>query len=249
MDPQGAEDGFYCMAGEVLGAKGHDTAPVIIMENEPDGIGDATISNVYSDLPDGYYYTGDITITKSVRDGNDIIATDYTFYAGIFAQDAQGNVSANPTEIVKLNNNGSVTVEVPLGGTDGTEPITYVVRETNENGVPVSQDSTFPYTVSGEGEVNLSMDQTEAMVNIVNSLGTADGYYQEPSTQAPRDTSSDNNNNNNSSNRNTSSGTNRSSRSSRTGDDNQILLYGGLLAAAVIVGGVVVARRRRRTNG
>ena len=246
MDPQGTEDGFYCMAGEVLGAEGHDAAPVIIMDNEPDGIGDATISNVYSDLPDGYYYTGDITITKSVRDGDDIIATDYTFYAGIFAQDAQGNVSANPTEIVKLNNNGSVTVEVPLGGTDGTEPITYVVRETNENGVPVSQDNTFPYTVSGEGAVNLSMDQTEATVNIVNSLGTADGYYQEPSTQAPRDTSSDNNS---SSNRNTSSGTNRSSRSSRTGDDNQILLYGGLLAAAVIVGGVVVARRRRRTNG
>ncbi len=254
MDPQGTEDGFYCMAGEVLGAEGHDAAPVIIMENEPDGIGDATISNVYSDLPDGYYYTGDITITKSVRDGNDIIATDYTFYAGIFAQDAQGNVSANPTEIVKLNNNGSVTVEVPLGGTDGTEPITYVVRETNENGVPVSQDSTFPYTVSGEGAVNLSMDQTEATVNIVNSLGTADGYYQEPSTQAPTDPNAGNNNNNNStdrnsSNRNTSSGTNRSSRSSRTGDDNQILLYGGLLAAAVIVGGVVVARRRRRTNG
>ena len=156
--------------------------------------------------------------------------------------------------MVKLNNNGVVTVEVPLGGMAGTEPITYAVRETNENGVPVSQDNTFMYTVTGEANVNLSLDQTEATVNIVNSLGTADGYYQEPSTQAPTDPNAGNNNNNNStdrnsSNRNTSSGTNRSSRSSRTGDDNQILLYGGLLAAAVIVGGVVVARRRRRTNG
>ena len=249
LKPQGTENGFYCMAGEVLDADDKGTAPEIIMENEPDGVGSATISNVYSDLPDGYYYTGDITITKSVKDeDNNIISTDYTFYAGIFAQDADGTVSANPTEIVKLTNNGSVTVEVPLGGTDGTEPITYTVKETNENGVPVSQDSTFPYTVTGEGTVNLSMDQTTGTINLVNTLGTPDGHYQEePTTEAPSTTESGNNNNSNSSNNNSSS-SNTSSRSSKTGDNNQIMLYAGLLAAAVVVGGVVVVRRRRR-NG
>lgn len=247
LEVQGTENGFYCMAGEVLGAAGHDTAPVIVMENEPDGVGSATISNVYSDLPDGYYYTGEITITKSVKDGDNIMATDYVFYAGIFAQDADGTVSANPTEIVKLTNNGSVTVEVPLGGTDGTEPITYTVKETNENGVPVSQDGTFPYTVTGEGKVNLSMDQTTGTINLVNTLGTSDGYYQdEPTTEAPSTTESGNNNSN--SNNNNSSSSNTSSRSSKTGDNNQIMLYAGLLAAAVVVGGVVVVRRRRR-NG
>lgn len=241
-------NGFYCMAGEVLGAEGFNTAPVIVMENEADGVGSATISNVYSDLPDGYYYTGEITITKSVKDGDNIMATDYVFYAGIFAQDADGTVSANPTEIVKLTNNGSVTVEVPLGGTDGTEPITYTVKETNENGVPVSQDSTFPYTVTGEGTVNLSMDQTTGTINLVNTLGTPDGHYQEePTTEAPSTTESGNNNNS-SSNNNNSSSSNTSSRSSKTGDNNQIMLYAGLLAAAVVVGGVVVVRRRRR-NG
>ena len=255
LQQQDGENGFFCMAGEVLGAEGNGDAPEIILGNESDAVGDATISNVYTgDLPDGYYYTGELTITKSVMDNGQMISSNDTFYAGIFTVDDAGNVNANPTEVVKLNNNGVVTVEVPLGGMDGTEPITYAVRETNENGVPVSQDNTFMYTVTGEANVNLSLDQTEATVNIVNSLGTADGYYQEPSTQAPTDPNAGNNNNNNStdrnsSNRNTSSGTNRSSRSSRTGDDNQILLYGGLLAAAVIVGGVVVARRRRRTNG
>ena len=248
MDPQGTEDGFYCMAGEVLGAEGHDTAPVIIMENEPDGIGDATISNVYTDLPDGYYYTGDITITKSVRDGNDIIATDYSFYAGIFAQDAQGNVSANPTEIVKLNNNGSVTVEVPLGGADGTEPITYAVLETDENGTPINKQS-FPYTVTGEGNVSLSMDQQEATVNLVNTLGGGEGhYYEEPSTEAPSTTDPGSGNDKNTGGDRSSSGTSRSTTSKKTGDDNQILLYAGLLAAAVLIGGTVVVRRRRR-NG
>ena len=253
LDPQ-ENGGFYCMAGEVYGAEGYGAAPSIILANETTSLGSAVISNVYGgDLPDGYYYTGEITISKSVKDGDQIMASGDTFYAGIFVVDAQGNVAANPTDVVKLNNNGVVTVEVPLGGTDGTEPVTYAVMETDENGKLIDKPS-FDYTVTGEGNVNLSMNQTKGSVDIVNTLGNSEGYYQEPSTQAPTDPNAGNNNNNNStdrnsSNRNTSSGTNRSSRSSRTGDDNQILLYGGLLAAAVIVGGVVVARRRRRTNG
>lgn len=246
LEQQGTENGFYCMAGEVIGAEGHDAPPVIIMENEADAIGTAVISNVYSDgLPEGYYYTGEITITKSIMDNDQMVASGDTFYAGIFAVDAQGNMSANPTEVVKLNNNGSVTVEVPLGGANGTEAITYAVKETNENGVPVSQDSAFLYTVTGEGNVTLSTGENTGTIHITNSLGDSDGYYQEePSTQAPA--SSGNNNSGNNGSSGTSGGTNRSSRSGKTGDNNQILLYAGLLAAAVIVGGVVVVRRRRR---
>ena len=264
LEQQDGENGFYCMAGEVLGAEDSGQAPVIVMEKEAGSVGTATISNVYTgDLPDGYYYTGEITITKSVMSNGQMIASDDVFYAGVFPVDAQGNVNTTPVEIVKLNNNAAVTVEVPLGGTDGTEAITYAVRETNEQGVPVSQDSTFLYEVTGEGNVALSMDQTTGTVNITNTLGAADGYYQEePSTQAPNDPGTGNANNrsnandngsnndgNNSQSGGTSSGTGRSSSSARTGDDNQIFLYAGLLAAAVIVGGVVVVRRRRRTNG
>ena len=82
-------------------------------------------------------------------------------------------MGADPVEIVKLNNNAAVTVEVPLGGTDGTEAITYAVRETNEQGVPVSQDSTFLYEVTGEANVALSLGQTTGTVNITNTLGAA----------------------------------------------------------------------------
>ena len=195
-------------------------------------------------------------------DNGQMVASDDVFYAGVFPVDVQGTVSTTPVEIVKLNNNAAVTVEVPLGGTDGTEAITYAVRETNEQGVPVSQDSTFLYEVTGEGNVALSLGQTTGTVNITNTLGAADGYYQEePSTQASNDpgtgndnsrsNANDNNSNDGSNSRDggTSSGTGRSSGSARTGDDNQIFLYAGLLAAAVIVGGVVIVRRRRRTNG
>ena len=255
LEPQGTENPFYCMAGEDILAEGKDTAPIISLEDETDHIGSTVISNVYTDgLPEGFYYTGDITISKSVMNEGKMITTDDTFYAGIFTLDSQGNISSMPVEVVKLNNNGTVTVTVPLGGTNGTEPITYAVRETNEKGVPVSQDSSFLYTVTGEGNVNLSMNQNTASVAIVNTLGGGDGYYQEePSTQEPAaaNPGSGNGNNGNSSSGSGSSGSGSSSRSSssaKTGDNNQILLYAGLLAAAVVVGGVVVVRRRRR-NG
>lgn len=243
------EDPFYCMAGEDILAEGRNTAPVIVLEDEIDGIGNAVISNVYTDgLPDGFYYTGEITISKSVMDEGQMITSNDVFYAGIFAMDAQGNRAATPTEVVKLANNSTVTVEVPLGGADGTEPVTYAVLETDENGTPIDKQS-FPYTVTGEGNVSLSMDQQEATVNLVNTLGGGEGYYQEePSTQAPSTTDPGSGNDKNTGGDRSSSGTRRSTTSKKTGDDNQILLYAGLLAAAVIIGGTVVVRRRRR-NG
>ena len=93
--------------------------------------------------------------------------------------------------------------------------------------------------------MSLSLDQTTGTVNITNTLSIADGYYQEPSTQAPNDPGTA---------MTTAAATQttaattetagtavpaaaqgRSSSSARTGDDNQIFLYAGLLAAAVIV--------------
>ena len=240
---------FTVMAGEDAQASNAGEAPEIILDTNANA--SATISNVYGDLPEGYYVTGRITLTKSVMDSGNMITSDDTFYAGIFTVDAQGNVADNPTDVVKLNNNGTVTVEVPLGGTSGTEQITYAVMETDKNGKLIDK-ATFPYTVTGEGNVTLSMDQTTGEVNIVNTLGNSEGYYQEePSTQEPAaaNPGSGNGNNSNSSSGSSGSGSSsRSSRSAKTGDNNQILLYAGLLAAAVIAGGVVVVRRRRR-NG
>lgn len=244
MKQQGGENDFYCMAGEVLGAEGYNTAPVIVMEDQADGVGKAVISNVYSDLPEGYYYTGEITITKSIMDDGNMIASEDVFYAGIFTVDEQGNVSENPIKVVQLKNNASVTVEVPLGGSDGTQPITYAVKETDEKGVPVSQDSGFLYQVTGEGNVNLSLDQITGTIHITNTLGATDGYYRdEPSTEKPKTKDSGS-----SSNKDSSSGSNRSSGSTKTGDDNPIMLYVGILAVAIVLGGVVVVRRRKRSE-
>lgn len=251
MEMQGTENPFYCMAGEDILASGTDTAPVITLADEVDSVGNAVITNVYTDdLPDGYYYTGDLTITKSVMDNGQMITSQDTFYAGVFTVDAQGNLSPAPSEIVKLNNNGSVTIEVPLGGTDGTQPVIYAIRETDENGTPVNKE-TFLYTVTGEGNVNLSMDQTSGTVNITNALKGEEGYYQEePSTQAPSvaDPGDGSGSNGSSRSGDSGSGSSRSSRSGKTGDDNQIVLYAGLLAAAVIIGGAVIVRRRRHSN-
>ena len=234
---QGTGTGFYCIAGEELLADGYDKAPEISLEDDPDSIGTAVISNVYTELPHGFYYTGEITITKSVMNEGQMITSQDTFYAGIFPVDAQGQITT-PVEIVTLKNNGSVTVEVPLGGSSGEDPITYAVRETDEQGNPVDKAS-FPYVVTGEGNVNLSKDSLSATVNITNTLKGKDGYYEEPTTRV-KETGKKNDS--------THNGKNRSSRSTKTGDDHPIALYLGLLAVAVVVGGVILVRRKKRTD-
>ena len=166
-----------------------------------------------------------------------MITSQDTFYAGIFPVDAQGQITT-PVEIVTLKNNGSVTVEVPLGGSSGEDPITYAVRETDEQGNPVDKAS-FPYVVTGEGNVNLSKDSLSATVNITNTLKGKDGYYEEPTTRV-KETGKKNDS--------THNGKNRSSRSTKTGDDHPIALYLGLLAVAVVVGGVILVRRKKRTD-
>ena len=241
---QGTDGAFYCMAGEELLAEGYDRAPEISLEKDPDSIGTAVISNVYSDLPDGFYYTGGITITKSIMNDGQMVTSQDTFYAGIFPVDDQGQTSTMPIEVVTLKNNGSVTVEVPLGGSSGEDPITYAVKETDEQGNPVDKNS-FLYVVTGEGNVNLSKDSLSATVNITNTLKDNDGYYEEPSTST---TESGSGSNGNDTNENGSSGSNRSSRSTKTGDENPIAMYLGLLAAAVVVGGIVIVRRKKHTD-
>ena len=78
---------FTVMAGEDAQASNAGEAPEIILDTNANA--SATISNVYGDLPEGYYVTGRITLTKSVMDFGNMITSDDTFYAGIFTVDAR----------------------------------------------------------------------------------------------------------------------------------------------------------------
>ena len=129
--------------------------------------GAVNLENVFFDIPTGYSYKGEININKQVLKGTTQTTTDDTFYAGIFTKGDDGVY--NLFTLVQLVQNDTVTVEVPLGGKDGTEPINYYILETDADGNILDLD-VFEYEVTGEGTVALSKDNLSGNINLVNKI-------------------------------------------------------------------------------
>lgn len=127
--------------------------------------GKVNLTNAYLELPDGFAYRAFIDVTKKVLENGTEQDTDETFYAGIFA----GETEAVPMTVVALQNNGTVTVEVPLGGPEGNQPITYYVYETDAQGNKIDKDA-FAYLVSGEGDVSVAKEKLQSDITITNNL-------------------------------------------------------------------------------
>lgn len=164
--------------------------------------------NQYYDMGDSYYYVGTLYINKQVKDGDQKITASEKFYAGIFKDQAGKELHS----VVELEQNGTVTVELPLGGENGNEAITYYVYETDKDGKRVDKDS-FGYTISGEGKAELRSGNWEATVTLVNSKKDETAQT-ESQTQSSSTTQS---------------------RSVRTGDDTPITAYLLMMAAALLV--------------
>ena len=218
--------GFYCNGD---GTDGEVKTITIDLDKE-NREGSTELNNVYyGTLPEGFAYQGELSITKSIiKDGAPADSRD-VFYAGVFTSETE----ATPYKVVTLENNGTVSVEVPLGGETGTDPITYYIYETDANGNKLNKDS-FAYEVSGEGTVALDKNNTSGTLTIVNTIPT--------SSETTR-TITEREDNNSSS----SSSTNRSTSSSRTGDDNRTGLW-LLFFAAAAAGVIITLRKRGRHN-
>ena len=170
--------------------------------------------NLYYDLPSGYYYNGTVTVEKKVvHSGNQVTVSD-TFYAGIFRDKAGKDLY----QIVELVQNGKVTVDVPLGGATGEDPVTYYVYETDKNGKLLNKDS-FGYTVSGEGKADIRQGNLDASVTITNTKKTSLTEESENSTEKA------------------------TTASVRTGDETPIARYLVLFAAALAVLVVLISAR------
>ena len=190
--------------------------------------GAVNLNNLYYQLPDGYYIEGQISITKNVLVGGERSTVDDVFYAGIFTEDG------TLVRVIELTQNGTVTVPVSLGGENGTDPITYYVRETDANGTPVNYE-TFAYSVSGEGSVALDVDHTSASITITNELIEVEEETEittEITTSEKTDTTEKT----------------TASNSVKTGDNTPIGMYLMLLAASAAVIAGLIFRRRRRNN-
>lgn len=129
--------------------------------------GAVNLENVFFDIPTGYSYKGEININKQVLKGTTQTTTDDTFYAGVFTKGDDGVY--NLFTVVTLVQNDTVTVEVPLGGEDGTEPINYYILETDADGNILDLD-VFEYEVTGEGTVALSKENLTGNINLVNKI-------------------------------------------------------------------------------
>lgn len=129
--------------------------------------GVVNLENMFYDIPDGYAYKGSISINKQVLKGTEQTTVDDTFYAGIFTKDDEGVY--NLYTVVELVQNDTVTIEVPLGGDDGTQPINYYILETDADGNILDLD-VFEYEVTGEGTVSLNVNNTSGNINLVNKI-------------------------------------------------------------------------------
>lgn len=144
---------------------GSNTVKLDLKAGPKEGV--VNLENVFYDIPTGYSYKAEININKQVLKGTSQTTVDDTFYAGIFTKDDQGVY--NLFTVVPLVQNDTVTVEVPLGGEDGTEPINYYILETDADGNILDLD-VFEYEVTGEGTVALSKDNLAGNINLVNKI-------------------------------------------------------------------------------
>ena len=204
-----------------------------------------TLNNVYYDFPDGFAYNGTINITKNVIKDGESADVDDTFYAGIFTKDENGTYVLLNGMVYELLQNDTITVDVPLGGENGSDPVTYYVMETDETGTPIDKD-VFAYEVSGEGTVSLDKDNLEGAITIVNTVDEEEEITPTPTPSAPSDTTTTT----------TSGGTTAQVHESdskrvigvKTGDNTPIGAYAAVLVIAVlaIAGGIYYKKKRKK---
>ena len=144
-------------------------------------------TNLFSTLPDGFYYEGNLEVTKQVVDENGSAVTgDYIFYAGIFMDENHEElapldlVSRN---IIPLNMNGESSVEedvqVFLIGDPNTVSRTFYIAETNaegevlEEGFEIGEDY-FGIQIEGDGRLVVTTGDA-ATATITNVLGGGGG--------------------------------------------------------------------------
>lgn len=152
---------YYCI--------GENTEAITITPEEAKEE-NAELYNWYMDVPDNFYLTGKIQITKNVRKAGKIITTGETFYAGIFDEDD------NLVRVEELKENDTITVDLPLGGESGTEPVTYTVKETTVTPTPTSEITPTVTPVS-QGTISGDNSGNHSAINAKTGDETKTGVY------------------------------------------------------------------------
>ncbi len=208
-----------------------------------DGKGEAEIRNVFRDIPDNFYLSGELTIIKQVLSGGEPTVSDDTFYARVF-YDA---VLTNPVgDVVALAMNGtgqtSVTVTNLSIGETLDSSATYYVAETDEVGNPLDPNSVTEFAISiDRSEIVMDSRNANQQVVITNDFATEETEVEESVEEGgkKRKKSSENEQ----PDTEVVSGT----TTPKTGDDTDFLRYLILMAlSAGVCAATLLCRRRRR---
>lgn len=203
------------------------------------------VNNYYYYLPDGFSLRSRIKITKKVLIDGQQTTVDDTFYAGVFTEDSNGDLTL--IKNVELTQNGTVEAEIPLGENEEPDKVTYVIRETDKDGNILDHDE-FPYEISGEGNLEVTREgQYKGNITLTNSRNTATPTV----TKTPSDTNTPtpapgNGDNGGGNTPGTHSSDGTSQHPVKTGDNTNIAIWVVLLAAAVVIIGFIGYRSRKR---
>ena len=125
------------------------------------------IANIYSEIPDEYLTSGELSIKKNVIENNQTTTVDDTFYATVYKQTASsdGSTGKEKIQVVQLKQNDTVRITVPIDANESKT--TFIVEETDANGNALNLDN-FAYEISGEGKVEMSLQNTEGSITLTN---------------------------------------------------------------------------------
>lgn len=188
-----------------------------------------SFKNVFNKITSGFYYSAEITVTKKVQKDGEEYNTNAVYYCALF-QDKE--CTKREGDIIRLDMDGgcetSVTVPVEIGDS-ADKTLTYYVRETDQNGVPLENTANLGFTVKQDKEkVEVSYQKSEDEVVITNIYGGSPPPAPEPTgTPAPE-------------------GSSTPSSGPRTGDDTDIAPYVILLLISAAVGATVIAGKKKR---
>ena len=221
---------YKCVVGD---GSGDSADNKVQLQGRPQG--KMNISNVFTIIPEDFLVVAELTIEKKVLDQNgQQTTTNDTFYASVYKQTgSDDNVENELIQTVQLQQNGKVTVPVRVEK-DGSTTKVYI-EETDADGNTIDRDN-FAYKISGEGNVELSMEQQTGTITLTNR---EKGDEEEETTSSEEETTSTEKEktppNNNT----------KKSKSGKTGDTTPILTWIiiGVAAAVVII--FLVVRRRK----
>lgn len=221
---------YKCVVGD---GSDNSTDNKVELQGRPQG--KMNISNVFTTIPDDYLVVAELSIEKKVLNQNgQQTTTNDTFYASVYKQTGSGdNVENELIQTVQLQQNGKVTVSVPIEQ-DGSKTTVYI-EETDADGNTIDPDN-FNYEVSGEGNVELSMDTTTGSITLTNK---EKGSEEEETSSSEEETTSTESTSTEKKN------TPKKSKSGKTGDTTPIMTWIiiGAVAAVVII--FLVVRRRK----